>query len=57
MPSDTNPVLENVDDAIDVVEKFITDKVKDPFKNVGLGLIGALRTFLKVPDNYGGDAD
>lgn len=55
--SETNPVLENVDDALDVVEKFIESKFKDPFKSVGLGLIGSLRAFLKVPDNYGGDAD
>lgn len=52
-----NPVLENVDDALDVIEKFIESKFKDPIKSVGLGLISALRKFLQVPDDYAGDAD
>jgi len=55
--SETNPVLENVDDAIDAIEKFITAKFPAVIANVGLGLVTALRAFLQVPDNYGGDAD
>ena len=55
--SEVNPVLENVDDAIDLIEKFIADKFPPVIANVGLGLVATLRTFIKVPDNYGGDAD
>lgn len=55
--SETNPILENVDDAIDEIEAFVEKKFKGTAKTVGLGLLGALRGFLKLPDNYGGDAD
>lgn len=55
--SDTSPILENVDDALDEVEAFIEKKFKGTAKTVAAGLIGALRGFLKLPDNYGGDAD
>jgi len=53
---DANPVLKAVDDALDVIEKFIEGK-KDPVKKVGLGLMATLRAFLHVPDDIGGDAD
>lgn len=52
-----NPVLENVDDALDLIEKVITQKFPAVIANVGLGLIATLRTFLQVPDDIGGDAD
>lgn len=56
-PEDDNPVLKAVDEALDLVENFITAKVKAPFKTIGLGLVSTLRDFLKVPDNYAGDLD
>lgn len=55
--SETNPVLENVDDALDKIENFITAKFKGTAKTIADGLMVALRNFLKVPDNYAGDAD
>lgn len=55
--SEINPVLEAVDDALDKVEDFVSAKMKGSVRNIGLSLIAALRGFLKVPDNYGGDAD
>lgn len=55
--SETNPILENVDDALDVVEKFIAEKLPAAFRPTGNFLMQSLRAFLQVPDNYGGDAD
>lgn len=55
--SENNPVLENVDDALDRIEAFVAAKFKGTPKTIADGLLVALRNFLKVPDNYGGDAD
>lgn len=55
--SETNPVLENVDDALDLIENFIDAKMPAAFKPTAAFLMSSLRAFLQVPDNYGGDED
>lgn len=55
--SENNPILENVDDAIDAIEKFVEAKLKAAPKATALWLMAQLRGFLGVPDNYAGDQD
>lgn len=55
--SETNPVLENADDALDLIESFVESKFKGQTLVIVQGLLRALRNFLQLPDNYGGDED
>ena len=55
--SDTNPILEGLDDALDKVEIAVA-KIKSSFvRSTAAAAIAMLRGALALPDNYGGDAD
>lgn len=55
--SDTNPVLEALDDALDKVEAALA-KIKSVFvRTAAMNAVALVRDALKLPDNYGGDAD
>lgn len=57
MPEETNPILKNADAALDVIEDFVADKFTGVPLMVAENLLRALRDFLQLPDNYGGDPD
>lgn len=55
--SETNPVLEGLDDAIDKVEVAV-GKIKSSFvRSAAMSAIILVRQALALPDNYAGDAD